>query len=63
MPYIDSVSWRIEVYSPISKTHISAGLNKTLCGIEIPSNPSFKRMSFLRTINCKRCLAKQKAPA
>jgi len=68
MPYIESVSWRIydhdrEVYGPVSKTHISAVLNKTLCGIEIPIDSAFKRMSLLEPINCKRCLAKQTVAA
>lgn len=68
MPYTETVNWRTydydkEVYSPVSKTHISAGLNKTLCGIEIPIDSVFKRMSLLQPINCKRCLAKQTAAA
>ena len=65
MEYIETVKWRTydhdrDVYSPVSKTHIFDVANKTLCGIEIPSDPLFKPM-LSQPSTCKRCLAKHEA--
>lgn len=62
MKYIETVNWRVydydkDVYSPVSKTHILDVANKTLCGIEIPSDGVY-RSHLLQPATCKRCIAK-----